>query len=218
MTQSRGEFFFRNINFLALRSNKVKFGGNENGFWYTETLLYSSVLHQIWIVVDVNFDSLKRKILTVRKEKFWQFEKGKFWQFGKKNFDSSKMKILTVRKWKFWQFWKGLSILDRTMKESQCTFHHPRSKIHLLIVHPDNNRFSISDFPNRTFYFMTIKVPKRHAVKLLNFIGNGPGNINKINFYLSCQQFNRNVFDKNCSNNVSIFFLVQVSRKYFLTL
>ncbi len=53
-----------------------------------------------------NFDSLKRKILTVWKEKFWQFGKGKFWQFGKKNFDSLERKILTVWKRKILTVWK----------------------------------------------------------------------------------------------------------------
>ncbi len=58
---------------------------------------------EIWGFALDNFDSLKRKILTV-----W---KGKFWQFGKENFDSLKRKILTVWKGKFdslkrkiWQF------------------------------------------------------------------------------------------------------------------
>jgi hypothetical protein len=54
---------------------------------------YSNLGWLWWIFI---FDSLKRKILTV-----W---KGKFWQFGKENFDSLERKILTVWKWKFWQF------------------------------------------------------------------------------------------------------------------
>jgi hypothetical protein len=35
-----------------------------------------------------NFDSLKRKILTVWKGKFWQLKNENFWQFEKENFDS----------------------------------------------------------------------------------------------------------------------------------
>jgi hypothetical protein len=45
---------------------------------------------------------LERKILTVWKRKFWQFEK--------ENFDSLEWKILTVWKGKFWQF--GREIFD----------------------------------------------------------------------------------------------------------
>jgi hypothetical protein len=51
-----------------------------------------------WQFEKENFDSFKRKTLTVLK--------GKFWQFEKENFDSLKRGILTVWKGEFWQFWK----------------------------------------------------------------------------------------------------------------
>ncbi len=72
-------------------------------------------------LISISSYSLKRKILTVWKAKFWQFKKKnfdslkrknltvwkrKFWQFGKQNFDSFKRKILAVWKRKFWQFKK----------------------------------------------------------------------------------------------------------------
>jgi superfamily I DNA and/or RNA helicase len=89
--------------------------------WEWKYFLESLV--KILTVWKGNFDSLEREILTVWKEKFWQFGKGnfdslereiltvwkrkedltvwkgKFWQFGKGNFDSLKKK--------FWQFGKG---------------------------------------------------------------------------------------------------------------
>jgi hypothetical protein len=50
---------------------------------------------KFWQFEKGNFDSLKSWILTVWKGKFWQFEKGNFDSFKKENFDSLKRRILT---------------------------------------------------------------------------------------------------------------------------
>jgi hypothetical protein len=56
-----------------------------------------------WQFEKENFDSLKKKILTVWKGKFLTVWKRKFCQFEKGNFDSLKREILTVWNGKFWQ-------------------------------------------------------------------------------------------------------------------
>jgi hypothetical protein len=91
----------------------------------------------------LNFDSLKREILTVLKRKILTVLKRKFltvlerkiltvWkekfrQFGKENFDSLKSEILTVWKEKFWQFGKG-NFWQFVMMDTQTQFTYIISK------------------------------------------------------------------------------------------
>ncbi len=100
--------------FLPLRRHSKK---DVDGWWWSGKEVFRNwrnlahFLFQFYSFQTIkekeNFDSLKKKILTVWKRKILTVWKGKFWQFEKGNFDSLKRKFLTVWKWKFWQFGKG---------------------------------------------------------------------------------------------------------------
>jgi hypothetical protein len=108
-----------------------------------EVIEIAGWVRRLWIkqFEKENFDSLKRKILTVWKGKIRQFEKenfdslkrkisavwkGKFWQFEKENFDSLKRKILTVWKRKI----STISLMTIQLKFTRS------SKIHQRTPHP----------------------------------------------------------------------------------
>ncbi len=109
-------FLFGNKRSLSENLSQIFRPREEREIYFVFPKLFDSLERK-------NFDSLKTKIFTVWKGKFWQFGKGnfdslkrkfltvwkgKFWQFENKNFDSLKRKILTVWKGKFWQFEKEI--------------------------------------------------------------------------------------------------------------
>jgi hypothetical protein len=115
---------------------------------------------KFWQFENENFDSLKRKILTVWKRKFWQFEN--------QNFDSLKRKILTVWKAKFWKFlrpknffWQhnSLGITGRSF-----SFHKiPQNKLGPLFQLPKNFN---NNSTRKTFLTNFFPFPKKNLLIL----------------------------------------------------